>query len=230
MSQTITATLPPPPPPDRTASAWTRRLLACGALAGPLFVVTFLVAGATRAHYDPLRHPVSSLELGDHGWVQHANFLIAGLLTLLLAAGLRRAPRTSAALLVAVWALGLIGAGIFTTDPVSGYPPGTPARPVHATVHGSLHDAISLVGFVALVAACLVVARRSARLGQRGWAVYSLLTAIVFAAALVLASIAFSQTGALVGAGGLIQRIMATTGWAWLTLLALRTRRALIRN
>jgi len=225
MTQTITATLPPPPPPDRPTPAWTRWLLAAGALAGPLFVGTFLVAGALRAHYNPLRHPVSSLELGDHGWVQHTNFIVAGLLTLALAAGLRRALRTPAAVLVGIWALGLIGAGIFTTDPVSGYPPGTPDRPVHATVHGTLHDVVSLVGFVAFVAACFVVARRSARLGRRGWAVYSVLTGIVFAVALVLASIAFSQNGALTSVGGLIQRIMATAAWAWLTLLALRTRR-----
>src|SRR3982751_1371276 len=135
MSQTAVATLPPLPP-DRPAPRWNRLLLACGALAGPLFVVTFLLAGATRAHYHPLRHPVSSLELGDHGWVQHANFVVAGLLGLAL-----RAP--PAAVLVGIWALGLIGAGIFTTDPVSGYPPGTPDRPVSATVHGTLHDVVS---------------------------------------------------------------------------------------
>jgi hypothetical protein len=29
--------------------------------------VVFLVEGATRVGYDPLRHPVSSLTLGDHG-------------------------------------------------------------------------------------------------------------------------------------------------------------------
>jgi hypothetical membrane protein len=189
--------------------------------------VTFLVAGAVRAGYDPLRHPVSSLELGDHGWVQHANFVVAGLLTLALAAGLRRAVPASTwgPLLVGIWGLGLIGAGIFTTDPVSGYPPGTPGRPVHATVPGTLHDLVSLVGFVALVAACFVFARRFAALGQRAWAGYSVLSGIVFVAALVLASVAFSQTGALVGVGGLIQRVMATTAWIWLTLLALRARR-----
>ena len=43
----------------------TKTLLVCGVIAGPLFVVAFLVEGATRAHYDPLRHPVSSLALGD---------------------------------------------------------------------------------------------------------------------------------------------------------------------
>jgi hypothetical protein len=35
--------------------------LACGVIDGPLFVVVFLVEAATRAGYDPLRHPVSSL-------------------------------------------------------------------------------------------------------------------------------------------------------------------------
>jgi len=218
MSQTLVATAPPPPPPPRQPRRW---LLTAGASAGPLFVGTFLVAGALRAHYDPLRHPVSSLELGAHGWVQHASFLAAGLLTLALAAGARAALRTPAAVLIGIWALGLIGAGAFTTDPVSGYPPGTPDRPLHATWHGALHDGVSLIGFAALVAACLVVARRSARDGRRGWAVYSVLTAIVFTAGLVLATLAFSGGGAL---GGLYQRVMATSAWLWLTLLALRER------
>ena len=69
----------------------TKTLLACGVVAGPLFVFGFLVEGATRAAYDPLRHPVSSLALGDRGWTQTANFLVAGFLTLVFAVGLRRA-------------------------------------------------------------------------------------------------------------------------------------------
>ena len=51
----------------------TKALLSCGVIAGPLFVLVFLVEGATRAGYDPFRHPVSSLALGDHGWTQTAN-------------------------------------------------------------------------------------------------------------------------------------------------------------
>jgi hypothetical protein len=47
------------------------------------------------------------------------------------------------------------------------------------------------------------------------------LTAIVFTAALILATIAFSGGGAL---GGLFQRVMATSAWLWLMLLALRER------
>ena len=57
------------------AEGKTKTLLSCGAIAGPLFVLVFLVEGATRAGYDPLRHPVSSLALGDHGWTQIAEVL-----------------------------------------------------------------------------------------------------------------------------------------------------------
>src|SRR5215218_3475983 len=71
----------------------TKALLVCGAIAGPLFVVGFLFIGATRANYDLLRHPVSSLALGDYGWVQSANFVVTGLLTLALSVGLQRALR-----------------------------------------------------------------------------------------------------------------------------------------
>jgi Protein of unknown function (DUF998) len=122
------------PPCRRTeASVKTKTLLACGAIAGPLFVLVFLVEGATRAHYDPLRHPVSSLAFGDVGWTQRANFLITGLLMLAFAIGLRRALRPLAGptwgpLLVGAYAIGLLGAGIFVADPMNGYPPGTPDK------------------------------------------------------------------------------------------------------
>ena len=73
----------------------TRSLLSCGVAAGPLFVLTALTEGATRADYHPLRHPVSSLALGPRGWVQVANFSVTGALYLGYAAGLWRAPRTA---------------------------------------------------------------------------------------------------------------------------------------
>ena len=109
------------------AARTTTGLLACGAAAGPLFVLAFLVIGAVRASYNPLRHPVSSLALGDYGWLQSANFIVTGLLTLAFALGLRRATRFGAGstwgpVLVGVYAVGLVGAGIFATDPFSGYP------------------------------------------------------------------------------------------------------------
>jgi hypothetical protein len=60
-------------PPDQVGAMTMKRLLACGAIAGPLFTLAWVVEGATRAHYNPLRHPISSLELGDSGWMQPCN-------------------------------------------------------------------------------------------------------------------------------------------------------------
>jgi Protein of unknown function (DUF998) len=55
--------------------------------------------------------------------------------------------------LVGIWGVGLIGAGAFVTDPVRGYPPGTPPMPVEATTSGALHDVSSVAAFFALGAA-----------------------------------------------------------------------------
>src|SRR5215207_8157873 len=70
-------------------SGWRTMLLACGMLAGPLFFAVFSVAGLTRPGYDPLRHPISSLEFGQQGWVQALNFVATGILVTLFAWGVR---------------------------------------------------------------------------------------------------------------------------------------------
>jgi Protein of unknown function (DUF998) len=207
------------------------RLLACGAAAGPLFTLAWLEGGATRAGYNPLRHPVSSLAIGELGWTQRATFVLTGLLTIALAVGLRRALRSRGGsrwgtLLVGLVGIGLIGAGLFVTDPISGYPPGTPGLPPQRSVAGVLHDLFGTPVFLGLPAACFVLGRRFAQWGERGWAVYSAGTGLLFAAGFVVTSIAFGQNERLVAYGGLLQRATLTTGWLWLTLLALRLRPA----
>ena len=182
-------------------------LLGSGAFAGPLFTLMWIVESFTRPNYNLFRHPVSSLALGDFGWMQIANFIVAGLLTLAFAIGLRLALRsqrgsTWGPLLVAIWGIGLLGAGIFLTDPVSGYPLGTPDLLLNPTTHGALHDGFSLPGFLALTAACFVFAYRFAGQGERGWAFYSVITGLLFPVGIFLASAAFSQNESLVAFGG----------------------------
>jgi hypothetical protein len=209
-----------------TSAVKMKMLLVCGAIAGPLFTVAWIVEGATRANYNPLRHPVSSLALGEFGWTQVANFIVAGLLTLAFAVGLRRAlqPRGGSRwgpLLIGAYAIGLLGAGIFVTDPVSGYPPGTPDELIeYSSVHAALHDWLSVPTFLGLPIACFVFARRFVGWGERGWAIYSIVTGLAFAVMFVLASAGFAQTAGLVEFGGLSQRTAITIGWSWLTLLA----------
>jgi Protein of unknown function (DUF998) len=216
--------------PDHARDGRVGALLTCGVVAGPLFVVAFLLEGATRASYDPLRHPVSSLALGEHGWMQVVNFIVTGLLMLAYAVGLRRALRpgpgaTWGPLLVALCAIGLIGAGVFVTDPLSGYPPGTSDR-LEYTTRGALHDVFSLPVFTALPAACFVFTRRFVTRGERGWALYSAVTGVVFIVAFLLAGTGFDQAEGLVDVAGLFQRIALTAGLGWLALLALHIRGA----
>ena len=116
---------------DGPWEAGTRRLLYCGLVAGPLFVLAFLIQGIAKSDgYEFLRHPVSSLALGENGWAQTTSFLVCGTLTILFATGLWRSRLVAraGAVLVGIWGVGLLGAGVFTTSPVSGYPIGTPDR------------------------------------------------------------------------------------------------------
>ncbi|GAB2630904.1 DUF998 domain-containing protein [Kribbella swartbergensis] len=199
----------------------TSRLLSCGLPAGPLFVTAFLIQGAFKGEgYDPVRHPVSSLALGDHGWAQTANFLVCGLLTIAFATGLWRTGVRAGAVLTGMWGLGLVGAGVFVTDPVSGFPVGTPPAVDYTTI-GALHDGFSLPAFVALAAAQVVLSGGHGRT----WRGYSLLSAIAFAATFVLAGTGFDQNPSLVDVAGLFQRLCVTIGWAWIFTLALRTLR-----
>jgi hypothetical membrane protein len=204
----------------------TRRLLYCGLVAGPVFVLTFLIEGALKGDgYEVLRHPVSSLALGDWGWIQSANFLVGAMLTILFTVGLwrSRAVARAGAVLIGIWGLALVGAGLFRTDPVSGFPLGTPATSEYTT-SGALHDGFSLPGFLALAAAQVVLAR-----GQgRRWLVYSLLSATAFLVMFLLASAGFSQTEPLIGIAGLLQRLAVIIGWTWLVALAVRVRQPVV--
>jgi hypothetical protein len=215
--------------PD-TSQAWTRLLLRCGVAAGPVFVAVFLLEGAVRDGYRQLRHPVSSLALGPRGWVQSANFAVAGTLFLAGAAGLARAggpvasSRAVPALIGAAGA-GLIGSAVFTTDPVSGYPVGTPDALTQPSRTGTAHNLAAVPVFVGLPAAGLGCGWRSWRAGQRRFGLYSAGSAVTMLTTMVLAGAGFGQSPRLVNVAGLFQRTSIITGFAWLTALSARALR-----
>ena len=124
-------------------------------------------------------------------------------------------------ILLEIFGLCLIGAGLFVTDPILGYPPGAPST---ATLHGGLHVLLSLVVFVSLIAACFVLARRFAGdPAWRGWAFYSIATAILVAVLFVAVDVVASPDPN--APAGLFQRVSIIAGWGWIALLALRLLR-----
>jgi hypothetical protein len=209
-----------------------RLLLACGVIGPLLFIIVFLIAGATRAGYSPLRHPVSSLSIGEFGWMQAANFIMTGSLLVAFATGLRLVLRSSTGsfwgpLLVGLVGIGLVGAGLFTTDPINGYPAGTSLMPTLRSQHGRLHDLFGIPVFLGLPLACFVLSRWFARLGKRGWAIYSALAGSGMFVTFVLAGMGFRQTPGFVDFAGVFQRLSITIGWTWIALLAVHLLRTL---
>ena len=206
-------------------------LLALGALAAPIFIVTFLIQGFMRAQYSWLKHPVSSLSIGPQGWIQITNFIITGSLVILFAIGLRLSlePHSRGSLwgpiAVAIAGIGLIGAGLCVSDPVFGYPPDRPLILRQFTLIGHLHDFFSMFWFVGLPTACFVFVRRFFAVNDAGWAMYSLLCGIGMLVFFVLAAIGFSQTKGFVDHAGIFQRLAIGTGLLWLTLTAFHQMR-----
>jgi hypothetical protein len=204
------------------ATRATRALLTCGVVAGPLYVVTALIQSLTRPGFDLLHHDVSLLSNGDLGWIQITNFLVTGLLVIACAFGMRRVLHGSRAatwgpLLMGIYGLGLIGAGIFVADPMNGFPPGTPAGAYTISGHGLMHFVSGGLGFIALIVACFVFARRFAALAQRGWAAYSVATGVFFFASFV--GIASGSAQAPIVIGFWIGVILA---FAWIAVMAAR--------
>ncbi len=202
--------------PNDPATRGTRRLLAAGVVAGPLFLVIVLLQLAITPGFDLGRHPISLLSLSDNGWLQIANFVLGGLLAIAFAVGTRRVLSGRASTwgprLLTVYGLGLVAGGVFLADPGLGFPPGTPdGIPSTFSWHGTIHAFAPPLAFTALIGAVVVFARRFAGRGERGWVLYSFLT--------VGAAIALVMSMGVEGAS-LRLALASAIGWAWISALA----------
>jgi hypothetical membrane protein len=199
----------------------TKSLLSAGAIAGPFYIIIGLIQAFTRPGFDITRHALSLLSNGDLGWIQITNFILSGLLVMAGALGIRRAiegkSKTWGTLLIGIYGLSLIGAGIFKADPAMGFPVGTPEGTTTMSTHGILHFMTGGIGFLALIAACFVFARRFGSMGEKSWAIYSIFTGIVFFASFV--GIASGSGNPLTILGFWIGLIFA---WTWISLYTRR--------
>ncbi|MGH7787339.1 MAG: DUF998 domain-containing protein [Candidatus Binatia bacterium] len=195
----------------------TRALLACGAVAGPVYVTVTLIEALTRDGFDLRHHRFSWLTIGDLGWIHQSNMLLVGVLTVLLAVGVRQTLRTGRG---AVWGprlLGLFGVayiigGMFAADPVAGFPPGTTPEMVHTTTQGAVQNASRGASSLLLIAASLVTAGWFAAQGRRGWAWF-------YGAAIPMVFLALTLVGFAIGGNPVALAFLATP-WIWVTALA----------
>ncbi|MFI6572811.1 DUF998 domain-containing protein [Nocardia fluminea] len=196
----------------------TRPLLWSGAAGPVVFIAAYLVNGAAQPGYDSSHDTISALSLAPHGWIQNANFLVYGVLTLCFAEALRRcaALRSTGYVSLIVAGTGLILLGFFPTDPVLGFPEDAPTT---ITAIGTVHSMVALVVFVAFpVAAFAAASRRSP-----GWTAFSIVIGVLSLAAVgaFFAAVEGTEAGAQSSAG-LYERLPTLFIGLWQIAFALR--------
>jgi hypothetical protein len=202
----------------------TAALLACGVLAGPLYIAVTAIQASTRDGFDPTKHRYNLLTIGELGWIHRANYIVAGVLMVLFAAGVGRMLRQGRGARWAPWLLGLYGAayiasGVFPADQVVGFPPGTVSTAT--TWHGMAQMASRSVSSAALIAASLVIAVWFIAQGRRNWAWFSVATVpLPLAAFGVLGAVGVDKSTKYLAF--LVPGILM---WVWISALAVHLYR-----
>jgi hypothetical protein len=162
--------------------------------------------------------------------------MLTGLLYLLAASGLARWLRRVVGLravpmLVGAASFGLVGSGVFVTDPVAGFPsasadePGTggsvatkglPSR------SGILHNLCAIPVFVGISLAGVLCASSAARRKDYRWAGFSAGSSLLMTGSFGLFGAAFGGTPRLAANGGTFQRVSIAAGFGWLSALSIR--------
>jgi hypothetical protein len=203
-------------------------------------VTAFTAIGARTDEYDWRRHAVSSLANGRLGWLQRVNFVLTGASYTAAASGLAFCPRRvigsrAVPVLVGAAGLGLLGSGVFVTDPVGGFPPPSPGQRLgeggatptaKASRTGALHNLCAVPVFVGIPLAGLLGAASFAGNREYLWAGYSAGSSLVMAVSIGRFGATIGRDG---GKAGIFQRISIATGFAWLSAVALRALASLRR-
>jgi hypothetical protein len=200
----------------------TRALLACGAVAGPIYVMVTLAQALTRDGFDLTQHRFSWLTAGELGFIHQANMLLVGVLTVGLALGARRMLRKGRGAvwgprLLALFGLAYVVGGLLRADPVAGFPPGTTPELVQTTWQGTIQNASRGASTLLLLAASGVFAAWFAAEGRRGWAWF-------YAAAIPTVFVALTSVGLALGGNPVALAFLATP-WVWVTALAVHLYR-----
>ena len=200
-----------------------RALLACGVVAGPLYVTATLIEALTRDGFDLRYHRFSWLTLGDLGWVHQSAMVGVGLLSVLLAIGVSQSVQTGRGAvwgprLLALFGVAYVVGGLLRADPSVGFPPGTTADMVHATWHGIGQEISRSASTVFLLASSGVFAAWFASQGQRGRAWF-------YATAIPAAFAALTAFGKLAVGGNPVALAFLMTPWIWITALAVNLYR-----
>ena len=175
--------------------------LTIGVSGTVLFVIIYLVEGATRPSYDAWQQTISSLSIGPQGWVQRANFILCGISVLWLAYVWRQILKGGVCarwypIVHAIEGIGLIALGVFTWDPP--------------------HTVSLVITIVAMTLSLFIITRRFwGDPAWRGWGLFTLACAIWPNLVMPLFGLALNPHSALSGYIGLIERLATSSDIVW---------------
>ncbi len=180
----------------------TQTLLLATGFGGALFIVTYVILGALAPNYHPVRETISALEFTTLSVAQRINFFVFGLLLCLFAVGLRaELDGGRGARLIpffqALSGIGVIGDALF--------------------IHEPLHLVCDLIAFnSALLVLFLFAWRFHGDSRWKGWAAYSIITALLMMAFLT----AFGFANHAGGPAGAMEKLATVWRSLWSALLA----------
>lgn len=163
----------------------TQRWLLWAEIITPfLFAAAFTIDGLLTPGYSAADEAVSYLDLGIHGWIQRANFILFGLLLFAFLPGYISRVRpslgqvwlTAASIFFVLSSLGWIMVGLFVPNPFLAPQVRWP---------GALHQLSVIVAFLLFATACFIPGVKSVRIHR--WRIYG-----VYRLILVLPQVIFS--------------------------------------
>jgi hypothetical membrane protein len=196
---------------------------AAGTAAGVVLTIGWIVAGLLEPGYDWSRQDISDLTAAtsENPWVFRAaetlagGFLLVFALNLYSAVGDRWSGRVGGALLALFAAVELaVGAYLHLDCSLAD----AACRSAEHTTRHELHEALSGVSFLALLAAIFSLARRFHRgVTWRPLGRVSLVAGAATVAFLVLYMVLAREPG-----GGIVQRLAITTVFGWIAVMGYR--------
>jgi Protein of unknown function (DUF998) len=178
-----------------------QKLLLTAGFGGVVFIAAFIILGALAPNYDFSRDTISALEFTPLSIAQRANFFLFGLLLCAFAAGLRRElVRGWGSWLIPFFQLfsgvGVIGDAVF--------------------IHEPLHLVCDLIAFNSALLVLFTFAWYFSRYAPwKGWAVYSIVTAVLMMAFLA----AFGIANHIGGPAGAWEKLATCMRTFWSVLL-----------